>query len=123
MNNDISDWHYPRLVFYYEINDKYKKKYTLSDIPPPSREYYEACLGNLMTLGRNIPTFQEFSEFYIKNKLESLNHSFKAKYVASKFSATCFGDIENFYINRSEKFYRFHEDELNNTFKIKIKPL
>jgi hypothetical protein len=109
--NPFEDWKYPRLIFYYEDNPSYNKKFTIEDITKPTRELYAFTTG--------YSSFEEFTDVYLKRTLESLIITSKCALSVAKTSVNSFSDIEEFYRNkRPVGFHRFHEKELNDYFSI-----
>jgi hypothetical protein len=44
----------------------------MSHIVPPSQELYNCMIGNLMTLGRTVPTFSEYVDDYMLGEVARL---------------------------------------------------
>ncbi len=61
----------PYLIYYLEPNPNYGKTWTLDDIPEETEECFECVLGDYMTRGRPLPTFEQWAKRVRKGELES----------------------------------------------------
>ena len=109
---------YPCLIFYIEKNSNYGKSVSISDIRSPTEECYNACLGNWMTLGRDIPTFEEFCSRCVQIEYEDSLRDSKCQYTIYKLAVNSFDEINNFYNNNKENLLRFIDPKLNEHFNI-----
>lgn len=110
---------YPCLIFYIEKNSNYGKSVSISDIRSPTEEYYNTCLGDWMTLGRDIPTFEEFCSRCVQEDYEDSLRDSKCEFTVCKLVVNSFDEINNFY-NNKENLLRFIDPKLNEHFNITV---
>jgi len=85
-NEAVSDiLEYPQLVYYLDDNPGYRKQWVLSDIPMPTKEYYDHCMCDMMTLGRPVSSYEEFCERFCRAELSSKIASSKCKRALLRF--------------------------------------
>lgn len=75
-NNEITTSG-PYLIFYLEQNPDFGKTFTIDDIPQNSEEVYSIIVSDCMTLGRQIPTFDEWDTTVRNHELNNRNESSK----------------------------------------------
>lgn len=106
----------PCLVYYSIPNPDYGKNYTLDDIEKPSEEYFSYICDDLMTLGRELPEYEDFAEAFMKQELADKLRSSQCNIKLDKVAVSSLKDIEMFYEREKSKGVRFVDKELNKLF-------
>ncbi len=107
---------YPCLVYYLKTNPDFGYNFTLSDIEKPSREVYEYVMCDFMTLGRELPTYEEWSQKQQEAEYQSKLWSARCEYTICKQAVISFEDIHN--VKYLEGFVRFADGSLNEHFGV-----
>jgi hypothetical protein len=84
---------YPILIYYLKYNPNYGKNYTIEDIERPSEELFSCFVSDCMTLGRNIPEYEEWVTRVMYSELQSLQDSSTYQYTIDKQAVHTFEDI------------------------------
>jgi hypothetical protein len=111
---------YPSLVFYYEVNPDYGKNFNITYTTHPSREIYDRYLEHCFTLGREPASYEDYCEQYVRETSKTLGIHNSSPYRPRKIPCSSFRDIEIFYENRKDTFYKFVDPKLNEHFGIKV---
>ena len=106
---------YPCLVFFLAKNPDFGKTFTMADVQIPSEETYEHCLSNLMTLGRNLPSYEEWALQCRESELEEKQNSAQIELNLLKRAVEKFEDIAGT-INHPG-FVRLVPQELDDYFR------
>lgn len=103
-------------MFYYATNPNFGKIYTLDDIPVPSEYTYELYMCDNMTLGREIPAYDQWSLEYRLSELKQLLIDAECGIVIKKAAVESFEGIGA--IKELDGFLRFITPELDEHFKL-----
>ena len=108
----------PHIVYTFEDNPNFRRSYTIADVTKPGRDVYGHILGDLMTLGRDLPEYEEWAQASMLADLNNLNHDAKSAKVVNRYAIDSEKALEKVAIKLKEKSWRFIDAKLNLRFNL-----
>ena len=120
VNELKKDFSLPCAVYYFYLNEEFKKVYTMDDIEKPGKEAYDFRMQDYMTLGRPMPEYEDWAKGCMEMDLKRKQSKSECKVSLGKFGITSFDDIETFFSENCDNlsFLHFDDVRLNEYFEI-----
>lgn len=90
---------FPMMIYIIKENSDYNKDYTIEDVPASSysKELYDYLCDDWMTLGRPIPTYEEWKNECIEKDLEDKKRSSKYKTCVDRLAVRSLEEMESYF--------------------------